>query len=292
MRAIRRIGRVSLLLVAGALGLGACSGSTSGGATQAGTSSDADSSADSLTTITVGFNSGPYEQMFTEGIEPILESEGYTLKTQSFSDGIQVNQALNDGEIQANIMQHQVYLDYVNQQRGFSNVSLVQVPGPPMGLFAGKSDSPEPADGASVALPNEPSNLYRALLLLQDAGWITVSESIDSGTASLNDVTSNPHDLKLTLLENSQAVRSLEDLDYAVVQGNFVVSAGLDLTSAIKLEDLQDEFSVIVAVADGNTETAWAKAIVEAYQSQEFADYIHSNSQYDGYHLPSYMDSE
>lgn len=266
-----------------ALGTAACS---AGASTESGAGASAQSD---LKTITIGFNSGPYEDEVTHGIQPILEKEGYTIKHQSFTDGIQVNAALDSGAIQANIMQHPVYMDYVNKQRGFHNVALVQVPGAPMGLFAGTSDSLTPADGASVALPNEPSNLYRALLLLQKIGWITVSDTIDSGTASLNDVAANPHKLDFRLLDTSQAVRALQDLDYATVQGNFAVSSGLKLTSALALEDLQDKFKVVVAIKSGNENTQWATDLKAAYESTAFQDYITSTATYDGYALPSYF---
>jgi len=262
-----------------------------GGATQSAEESGQSSAAESKV-ITIGFNSGPYEDMFQQGIQPILEGEGYTVDHQSFTDGIQVNAALDSGEIQANIMQHPVYMEFVNDQRGFDNVALVQVPGPPMGLYAGRADTLDVADGATIALPNEPSNLYRALLLLEETGWITVKDGTDPGTASLNDVESNPHDLDLRLLENTQAVRALEDLDYAVVQGNFAVSSGLKLTDALALEDLQDDYSVVVSVKSGNESTPWAQAISEAYHSQEFADFIASHDEYAGYHLPAYMDAK
>lgn len=279
-------GRITMTVAAAmalALGSAACS---AGSSTQSGTAAQAQSD---LKTITIGFNAGPYEDQVTNGIQPILEKEGYTVRHQSFTDGIQVNAALDSGDIQANVMQHPVYMDYVNQQRGFHNVALVQVPGPPMGLFAGKSDALTPATGASVAVPSEPSNLYRALLLLQKAGWITVSDSANSGTASLNDITANPHDLDLQLLDPSQAVRALQDVDYAAVQGNFVVSSGLKLTDALALEDLQDQFRVVVAVKSGNENTTWAKDLKAAYESAQFQDYITSTATYDGYSLPAYF---
>lgn len=279
-------GRITMAVAAAmalALGTVACS---AGASTESGSAEGAQSD---LKTITIGFNSGPYEDEVTNGIQPILEKEGYTVEHQSFTDGIQVNAALDSGDIQANVMQHPVYMEYVNEQRGFHNVALVQVPGPPMGLFAGTSDSLEPAVGASVAVPSEPSNLYRALLLLQKVGWITVSDSADSGTASLNDITSNPYDLDLQLLDPSQAVRALQDVDYAAVQGNFVVSSGLKLTDALALEDLQDQFRVVVAVKSGNEDTQWAKDLKAAYESTEFQDYITSTATYDGYSLPDYF---
>lgn len=277
---------VTIALTAMLTVLTACGGSTQGA------QESAQSSAAESKVITIGFNSGPYEDMFQQGIQPILEGEGYTVNHQSFTDGIQVNAALDSGEIQANIMQHPVYMEFVNEQRGFDNVALIQVPGPPMGLYAGRASTLDVADGASIALPNEPSNLYRALVLLEKTGWITVKAGTEPGTASLNDVESNPHDLDLRLLENTQAVRALEDLDYAVVQGNFAVSSGLKLTDALALEDLQDDYSVVVSVKSGNESTSWSQAITDAYQSQDFADFIASHDEYAGYHLPSYMDAK
>lgn len=282
---LRATGAVIVLAAVSAM-LTACGGASQG-AQESAQSSGAESKV-----ITIGFNSGPYEDMFQQGVQPILEGEGYTVNHQSFTDGIQVNAALDSGEIQANIMQHPVYMDFVNDQRGFDNVALVQVPGPPMGLYAGRASTLDVADGASVALPNEPSNLYRALRLLEDTGWLSVKEGTEPGTASLNDVESNPHDLDLRLLENTQAVRALEDLDYAVVQGNFAVSSGLKLTDALALEDLQDDYSVVVSVKSGNESTPWAQAIIDAYHSQEFADFIATHDEYAGYHLPTYMDAK
>ncbi len=278
---------VSVVAAISAFALVGCSTGGSSSAQSSGASADP-----STTTITVGFTAGPYEDEWNDAIAPQLEKKGYTVKTQSFTDYIQADAALAEGSIQANIIQHTTYLDYVNGQRGFSNEPLVQVPGPPMGLFAGKSSSLDVADGASVAVPSDPSNLYRALLLLQKAGWITVSDTIDSGTASLNDITANPHNLSITLMDSSQGIRALQDLDYGVVQGNFAVSAGLDLTSALSLETLEDRFKVVVAVGQDQSSTQWATDIVEAYHSSEFTDYIRSDDRYKGYDLPDYFGAE
>jgi len=77
-----------------------------------------------------------------------------------------------------------------------------------------------------------------------------------------------------------------------VVQGNFAVSSGLKVTDALELEDLQDDYSVVVSVKSGNESTPWAQAITDAYHSQEFADFIASHDEYAGYHLPAYMDAK
>ncbi|ALX66580.1 MetQ/NlpA family ABC transporter substrate-binding protein [Microbacterium sp. XT11] len=243
------------------------------------------------TTITIGFNPGPYLEMFTEGIEPILEKDGYTVETKDFTDGVIVNVALSQGEIDANIMQHPVYLEAINAQEGLSNAALVQVPGPPMALFGGKKSAlDDVANGSTVAVPNQPSNQYRALKVVEAVGWITLSDDIDPATASLADVVDNPHDLQFVEMENAQQVAALSDVDYSVIQGNFVVSGGLKLTDALELEDLTDDFSVVVAVDEKNLDADWAKALKAAYESDEFAEYISSNSQYDGYNLPAALE--
>lgn len=244
-----------------------------------------------ITTIRVGFNSGPYQQEWEEGIAPILEAQGYTVESQEFSDGVQVNVALGQGDIDANIMQHRVYQDFVNEQEGLDNVALVEVPGPPMGLYAGKLASlDDVTEGSSISLPNQPSNLYRALTLLQQLGWVTLSDTIDPGTASLKDVAQNPKNLDLVLMDNAQQVRALEDVDFGVIQGNFAVASDIPLTSALKLETIADEFKVVVSVRAADQDTQWAKDVVAAYHSKEFQDYITSNSIYDGYALPSYFE--
>lgn len=247
--------------------------------------------AEEKTTITIGFNPGPYAEMFQEGILPILEDEGYTVETQDFTDGVIVNVALSDGEIDANIMQHSVYMDSVNEQEGLSNAALVAVPTPPMALFGGKKTSLDDlGSGATVAVPNQPSNQYRALKVLEELDLVTLSDSIDPATASLQDVVENPHDIEFVEMENAQQVPSLQDVDYSVIQGNFVVSGGLDLGEALALEDLTDEFSVIVAVTEANLDSEWAQALKAAYESEEFAEYISSNEQYDGYTVPAALE--
>lgn len=279
---MRRSTRLAVVAAAASLLL-----ATTGCAASSGTADDGGTS-----TITIGFNPGPYFEMFQEGILPILEQDGYTVETKDFTDGVIVNVALNDGEIDANIMQHPVYMDSINVQEGLSNVALAQVPGPPMGLFAGKQSSLDDIEtGATVSIPNQPSNQYRALKVLEAADLITVSESMDPSTASLRDVTGNPHKLNFVEMENAQQVAALTDVDYAVIQGNFVVSGGLKLTDAIALEELTDEFSVVVAVEEADVDSDWAQAIKAAYESQSFAEYIADNEIYDGYNLPDALEN-
>ncbi len=257
----------------------------------ASTSPDDASSAEDDMTITIGFNPGPYLEMFQDGIQPILEDEGYSIETQDFTDGVIVNVALSDGDIDANIMQHSFYMESINAQEGLSNATLVTIPTPPMALFGGKKSSlDELGTGSTIAVPNQPSNQYRALKVLEGLGLITLSDTIDPATASLQDVVDNPNGIEFVEMDNAQQVPSLPDVDYSVIQGNFVVSGGLKLTDALALEELTDEFSVIVAVREDDLDAEWAQALKAAYESDEFADYIASNEQYDGYNLPAALE--
>ena len=272
---------VAAAVLALALTATACS---SGGTETADPSASADK-----TTIKIGFNPGPYLQMFDEGIRPILEEEGYTIETVDFTDGIVVNVAVDSGEIDANIMQHPVYLEFVNAQEGIDNAPLVQIPTPSMALFGGKKSSlDDVADGSTVTVPNSPSNLYRALLVLRDAGWVDFEDVDDPNTADLSIITDNPHNLAITPIENAQQVPSLPDVDYAVIQGNFIVSGGLDYDDALAVEDQPTFFSNVVAVRSSDVDSAWAQAIKAAYESDEFGTYLDGNPLYKGYNLPDW----
>lgn len=268
-------------LAALALTVSACS--TSAADENAGAEGTADK-----TEIRIGFNPGPYLEMFQGGIEPILAEEGYSVEYVDFTDGIVVNVAVAQGEIDANIIQHPVYMEFVNAQEGIDNAGLVQIPTPRMALFAGKKDSlDDVADGSTVTVPNSPANLYRGLLILRDIGWIDFEDVEDPNTADLSIITDNPHNLQITPIENAQQVPALQDVDYATIQGNFIVAGGLDYSEALALEDQPVQFSNVVAVRSEDIDAPWAQAIKAAYESPEFVEYITSNPQYDGYQLPA-----
>ncbi len=274
---------VTAALAAAALtvALAGCAGDGTSAAGSAGQAGDEKS-------ITIGFNPGPYEDMFDGGIRPILEAEGYTVEKKWFTDGIVVNNAVATGEIDANIMQHAVYQDAINQQEGLHNTALVQVPTPPMALFGGKKKTlDEVGQGSTVAVPNQPSNMFRAFRVLEDAGWLTLTDTIDPATASPADIAENPHGLQIVAIENAQQVASLPDVDYSVIQGNFVVSGGLRLDDALALEKITDEYRVVVSVDEENVGAAWAQAIKTAYESPEFASFIAGDEAYTGYSIPA-----
>lgn len=240
--------------------------------------------------IRIGFNPGPYKEQFEQGVAPWLIKQGYKIEYKDFSDGIQVNDAVHRGSIDANIMQHPVYLKSVNDRLGIDNVGIVQVPTPPMGLYSERvKQLPTPTPGTTVSVPNQPSNEYRAALLLQSIGWLKISPDSDAATFSQKNISDNPYKIVLKEMDNAQQVRALPDVDFGVIQGNFAVSSGMKLSSALKLEAPTSQFINVVTVAGKNKQAAFARDIIAGYHSPEFRQYIVSQPQYSGYLLPDYF---
>ena len=240
--------------------------------------------------LSVGFMPGPYRDAFAKGIEPLLKQQGYTIKYVEFSQGVQPNDAVERGQIDANIFQHTLYLDATNQRQGFNLVPIVNVPTPPMGLYSQRYKSLAAVpDGATVTLPSDPVNATRALNLLAALGWLQLKPNVNPLSVSERDVTANPKRLKLVPIEAAQAPRSLADADVVAVQGNFAVASGLKLTDALKLEDMTQPYVNVVAVKRGKENTPLAKDIVRAYQSAEFQAFFKANPVWAGYRLPDYF---
>lgn len=242
------------------------------------------------TELAVGFMPGPYRDAFAKGIAPQLERQGYTIKYVEFSQGVQPNEAVERGNIHANIFQHALYLEASNQRQGFDLVPVLQVPTPPMGLYSQRHKSlASVPDGATVTLPADPVNAARALNILAAVGWVQVKPGVDPISVSERDIVSNPKKLKLVALDAAQAPRSLADADVAAVQGNFAVASGLKLTEALKLEDMTPPYVNVVAVKRSNAEARFAKDIAAAYRAAAFQQVFLANPAWAGYRLPAYF---
>lgn len=240
--------------------------------------------------VRIGFMPGPYRDAFARGIEPQLRQHGYTVRYVEFSQGVQPNDAVQRGQIDANIFQHSLYLQASNRAEGFDLVPLVHVPTPPMGLYSSRYKSLESVpDGATVTLPADPVNAARALNLLAGLGWVQLRPGIDPITASERDISANPKHLRLVPLDAAQAPRALADTDLAAIQGNFAVAFGLKLTEALKLENMTLPYVNVVAVKRGNEGAAFARDIKAAYESEEFQRFFEANAQWKGYRLPDYF---
>jgi len=252
-----------------------------------GFSLDAQAQADKKTLV-IGGTAGSNADQLKQGIVPILEKKGYKVKLVEFNDYVQPNLALAQGSLDANFFQHLVYLKKFATDQKLDIVELVQGPIAPLGVYSTKRKTlAEVKDGDRVTLPNDPSNLARALVLLEQNKLITIKPGVDAIRASEKDVDQNPHKLKFIPLEAAQLPRSLGDAEYAIINGNFAISSGLKLTEAVVLEKPADHYLNVVAVKRADKDTPWAKDIADAYRSKEFKAVV--DSKFKGYAKPSFM---
>ena len=239
--------------------------------------------------LKVGFVPGPYIDEFKIGVAPELAKKGYQIRYVEFSTGLEANNAVFKSEIDANVMQHTVFLNSYNERQKTDLVGIVHVPTPPMGIYSKKHPlGTKIGAGAKVAVPNDPVNLQRALWILRDLGLVEIRDSKPIDVTEL-DVLKNPGGIKIIPLEAAQAPRALDDVDFAAIQGNFAIFSGLKLTNAFALERMTAPYINVVAVKRDNAETAWAKDIVAAYKSPGFKAAILADRFYDGFTLPDYM---
>lgn len=236
--------------------------------------------------LRIGATAGSNYDLLQEGIVPQLKAKGYTVKLIEFNDYVQPNLALSDGSLDANFFQHRAYFDQFTKDRKLALSAIAQGPVAPMGVYSKKFKSlNELKSGARVALPNDPSNLARALLVLQNADLIKIKAGVNPARVSELDLAENPHKLKFLPLDAAHLPRALEDADFVVVNGNFAISSGLKLQEAVVLEKTPDQYLNVVAVKTGNETTQWAKDLAEAYRSPAFKQVV--DTKFVGYMKPA-----
>lgn len=235
--------------------------------------------------IRVGFGVGTYEQQFKEGILPILEEKGYTVDTTTFSQNMQLNPAMQEGSLDATIFQSTAYMEGINDERDMNMTGIVFVPSAPQGLYSEHHDSlDEVKDGSTIGVPNDPVNQERAVRILEELGWVTVLDSTSITEFNLNDVEPADYDIEIKVLDPAQILVSLQDIDFGIVNGNYIASApDRKITDALKIENTPEQHRIIVTIEEENEDTEWAGDLKEAYESDEFREYIESNEQYDGF---------
>ncbi len=235
-------------------------------------------------TITVGASVTPHAEIL-EVAKELLEEQGYTLEITEFNDYVLPNTSVEDGELDANYFQHRKYLADFNEENGTHLVEVAAVHYEPFGLYAGKTATIDDlTDGASIAVPNDGTNEARALMLLEEQGLIKLSE--DAGfTATKLDIVENPKNLDIQELDAAQLVRALEDVDMAVINGNYAIQGGLNAAKdALAVEDKNSEavqtYANVLVVKEGHEEDEAVQALVNALQSEEVKKFIEEN--YDG----------
>lgn len=225
-------------------------------------------------TIKVGVTPGPHAQIM-EKVKEVAATKGLDIEILEFSDYVVPNQALNDGELNANSFQHQPYLDNQVADRGFDLVSVAKNVNFPMGVYSNKVKSLEELeDGATVSIPNDPTNGGRALLVLADKGVISVDEA-KGVKVGIADVTENPKNIRIVELDAAQLPRSLDDVDASVINTNYAIEAGLNpKTDSIAIEGEKAPYVNVIAVRSADKDAPWVKTLVESYQNDEIKAFI------------------
>lgn len=221
--------------------------------------------------LVIGTSSGPYADQIKLGIKPILEKQGYKVKLVEFNDYIQPNFALAEGSLDANVFQHIVYLNEFAAKNKLALADLVKIPTAPIAIYSRKHKTlAEAKEGTTVAMPNDPTNQARALVMLDQLGWIKLREKFDPVKASEKDIAVNVKKVKLIALEAAQLPRSLQDTDYSFVNGNYALASGMKLKEALLTEKISSNYINLVAIRAADKDKQFAKDIAAAYRSREF----------------------
>ncbi len=230
--------------------------------------------ADGKAVVKVGATPVPHAEILNI-VKPMLEKEGVVVEIVEMTDYVQPNMAVADKELDANFFQHKPYLDKFCSERNLKLTSVAPIHIEPMGVYSKKVKAlSELADGAEIAIPNDPTNGGRALLLLAKQGVITLKEGVTI-TASVADITSNPKNLVITELEAPQLPRVLDDVAIAVINTNFAMEADLvPMRDAIAMEDKDSPYANILVVRTGDETRPEIQKLVKALTSAEVKKFI------------------
>ncbi|MBQ1273927.1 MAG: MetQ/NlpA family ABC transporter substrate-binding protein [Cellulosilyticum sp.] len=269
MKKIFTLGLVSVLSFSLLTGCGSTSTST--------TTSTAAEGEPAGGKIVVGASTSPHAEIL-EVAKPLLQEKGYELEIKEFSDYVIPNTSLENKELDANYFQHQPYLDDFNKNNGTHLVSVAGIHYEPLGIYAGKSDSlADIKKKAKIAVPNDTTNEARALLLLEEQGLIKLKP--EAGLAATKkDIIKNPYDIDIVEIDAAQLVRTLQDVDFAVINGNYALQGDLKVSEALAKEEADSAaaqtYANILVVREGDEGREDIKALVEVLQSKEIADFI------------------
>ena len=261
--------KLTSLLLSGALTVGLLAGCAGGGASSTPapeTTTPAETaSSEGAVTLKVGASPTPHAEILAV-VKDLLAQEGITLEIVEFTDYIQPNLAVEEGEIDANYFQHITYMNNFNAENGTHLASVAEIHYEPFGLYAGTTASlDELQDGATIGVPNDPTNGGRALLLLQEQGLITLKEDVGLEPTVL-DIAENPHNYQI------------EELVAAQLPGNYAIQAGLNVADALAIESAEGTAGTayvnVLAVAEDRVDDPAIQALADALKSDEVKTFI------------------
>ncbi|NLB53670.1 MAG: MetQ/NlpA family ABC transporter substrate-binding protein [Syntrophomonadaceae bacterium] len=238
------------------------------------------------TQLVVGATAQPHAEIL-EQIVPILAEEGIELKVNVFTDYVQLNPALEEGQIDANFFQHVPYLDDYNANNNADLVWTVKVHNEPMGVYSKKiTDIKDLAEGATVGIPNDATNGGRALAVLEKAGIIKLKEGAGV-TATDADIVENSKNIEVIMMDAAMLPRTLDDADICVINSNYALEGGLNpIKDSIFMEDKDSPFANIIAVKKDKKDDPAIQKLGAALNSPEVKKFIEDT--YDGACVPAF----
>ncbi|GAB3650273.1 MetQ/NlpA family ABC transporter substrate-binding protein [Glycomyces tarimensis] len=239
--------------------------------------SDSDGPAETNGTVTVAATSVPHAEILQFISDELADDAGLTIEVEEFSDYAQINPATHDGSVVANYFQTLPYLEEFNEQNGTDLTEIAPVHIEPLALYSNNAASLDDlGDGAQVAIPADASNGGRALALLADAGLITLAEGTDVTVATEDDIAENPLNLEIVPVEAAQLPRTLEDVDAAVINGNYALEAELSPSEdALHSESAEgNPYANYLVATAANAENEDILKLAELLQSDEVREYI------------------
>ena len=224
--------------------------------------------------LKVGASPVPHAEIL-EHVKPALEKEGVDLQIIEFNDYVQPQLAVAEGQLDANYSVHKPFLDAFIKDHGSDLISAAGIHIEPMGIYSHALKSlSDVKNGAKIALPNDPSNGGRSLLLLDKAGLIKLSDPTDA-SSTLLDITDNPKNLQFLELEAAQLPRVLEDVDLAVINTNYAIPAGLNpLKDALLIEDADSPYVNIIVATPKGAKNPDLKLLIDQLSAEDTTKFI------------------
>ncbi len=286
---------IAILMLAACGGNGGAAGGSSSNTTGSNASGEAPAGNPSNTTgsnasgpLRVGATPVPHAEILQFIKDNLAQQAGLELEIVNFTDYVQPNIALNDGQIDANFFQHVPYMEEFGAQRGINMVAVARVHIEPLGIYSNRVESLDAVpDGAVVAIPNDPTNGGRALQLLAANGLITLNEGAGT-TATVRDIAANPKNLQIRELEAAQLPRALDDTTLAVINTNYALEAGLSPgEDALALESGENNpYANVLTVLEGHQNDPRVQKLAELLNSPEVKQFI--EERYNGAVVPAF----
>jgi len=241
--------------------------------------------------LKLGVSAGPYGDMFMEAVYPALAAKGYAVELVLYDDFIKPNLALANKEVDANMFQHTTYLNNFKLEYDLDLSAVAEIPTVSMGIFSARYRSLDDIEnGAVVAIPDDATNLARALRVLEASGLIILDSQTDKSRATEADISRNPKELVFSQIAAPQLADALPDSGLAVINGNYAFAGGLDIAGALYSEALQEGYVNIIAVRTEDLPRQFVKDIMDVLHSDDFRDFVTApGGKYSGFQRPLYL---